>query len=315
VSDCGFHARFGVGASQGRGLEEGKKGSRNSDRKRTTLVTMRNLDKSKGGQPFLEVFVRCAQGVGAGELITRESRQDKEFHFQNWFRARLTETGLNFEAGGRNSYPDFRLVASTDGFEVKGLAYPGREANYGCNSQVPSGNHNGRTIYYVFGRYPAEPDGDTYPVLDLVVCHGDFLNVGCARRQSGGGAGAYESYGGMLIRGRKRYVAPTPFALTVGTAHNQTLILPTGSRADSRFEEVGRLVRHEPEKLVIGYAFDTRANTLVPELVDNPSAGREHSFSAFRLKGVGGEEVAMRLSAESSEAPAWDEPDARVAWS
>jgi hypothetical protein len=71
--------------------------------------------------------------------------------------------------------------------------------NYDCNSQVPAGNHNGRTIYYVFGRYPAEPDGDTYPVLDLVVCHGHFLE-----RQTGGGARAYESYGGMLIRGRKR---------------------------------------------------------------------------------------------------------------
>ena len=188
---------------------------------------MRNLDNSKSGPPFLDVLVRCAQGVGASKLITRESRQDKEFHFQNWFRARLTETGFNFEAGGRNSYPDFRLVASTDGFEVRGLAYPGREANYDCNSQVPSGNHNGRTIYYVFGRYPAEPDGDSYPVLDLVVCHGDFLNVGCARRQTGGGARAYESYGGMLIRGRKRYVAPTPFALTIGTAHNPAILILT----------------------------------------------------------------------------------------
>jgi hypothetical protein len=176
---------------------------------------MRNLEKSKSGQPFLDVFVRCAQGVGSGKLITRESRQDKEFHFQNWFRARLTETGFNFEAGGRNSYPDFRLVASTDGFEVKGLAYPGREANYDCNRQVPSGSHNGRTIYYVFGRY----------------------------------------------------------------------------------------------------AFDTRANTLVPELVDNPSAGCEHSFSAFRLKGAGGEEVAVRPPAECSEARPLDEPDARVTWS
>jgi hypothetical protein len=59
------------------------------------------------------------------------------------------------------------------------------------------------------------------------------------------------------------------------------------------------------------YAFDTRANTLVPELVDNPSAGREHSFSAFRLKGAGGEEVAVRPLAECSEARAWDELDAR----
>ena len=37
-------------------------------------------------------------------------------------RRRLTETRLNFEVGGRNTYPDFRLVAATDGFEVKGLA-------------------------------------------------------------------------------------------------------------------------------------------------------------------------------------------------
>jgi hypothetical protein len=38
----------------------------------------------------------------------------------------LEETGLHFEAGGRNSYPDFRMVAGTEGFELKGLAYPGR---------------------------------------------------------------------------------------------------------------------------------------------------------------------------------------------
>jgi hypothetical protein len=84
--------------------------------------------------PCLEVFVRCTDAIRASKLIHRERRDDKEFHFQNWFKTRLTETGLHFEAGGRNTYPDFRLVASTDGFEVKGLAYPGREANYDCNS-------------------------------------------------------------------------------------------------------------------------------------------------------------------------------------
>jgi hypothetical protein len=68
-------------------------------------------------------------------------------------------------------------VAETEGYEIKGLAYPGREGTYDCNSQVPSGFHNGRTIYYVFGRYPSQPDGDRYPVLDLVTCHGDFLNA------------------------------------------------------------------------------------------------------------------------------------------
>ena len=48
---------------------------------------------------------------------------------------------------------------------------------YDSNSQIPSGYHNGRTIFYVFGRYPAIPYGDNYPVLDLVICHGDFLSA------------------------------------------------------------------------------------------------------------------------------------------
>lgn len=80
------------------------------------------------GHPCLEVFACCVAAIQEQTLIQRESRQDKEFHFQNWFKARLADTKLNFEIGGRNAYPDFRLVASTDGFEVKGLAYPGREA-------------------------------------------------------------------------------------------------------------------------------------------------------------------------------------------
>ena len=99
------------------------------------------------------------------------------YYFQNWVGARLKETGLYYETGGRNSYPDFRMVHFPEGYEVKGLASPGREDTYDCNSQVPSGIHNGRTIFYVFGRYPAEPDGDSYPVTDLVICHGDFLNA------------------------------------------------------------------------------------------------------------------------------------------
>lgn len=119
----------------------------------------------------------CVSAAMRSALIRRETTSDKEFHFQNWVRARLTETAYEYEEGGRNSYPDFRMVRFTEGYEVKGLAYPGREVNYDCNSQVPSGKHNGRTIFYVFGRYPAAPDGDTYPVLDLVVCHGDFLNA------------------------------------------------------------------------------------------------------------------------------------------
>jgi len=109
------------------------------------------------------VFKRCIEAIRGGALITRVGR-DKEFHFQIWFEERLRELGVPYDLGGRNSYPDFRMVQSTDGFELKALAYPGRDVNFDSNSQAPSGFHNGRTIYYVFGRYPKEPDGESYPV-------------------------------------------------------------------------------------------------------------------------------------------------------
>ena len=242
----------------------------------------------------LDVFYCCAAAIRAHKLIRRESSQDKEFHFQNWFKARLTETPLNFEVGGRNSYPDFRLVASTEGFEVKGLAYPGREANYDCNSQVPSGNHNGRTIFYVFGRYPSEPDGNSYPVLDLVVCHGDFLNADHTYVHKNKSVKGFGSYGDIMIRDRKMYVAPTPFGLTTGTAHQHTLILPAEMGADSRYIEVGRLLRRETQQLIVGYTFDLRENTLAPEMTDNPDAGKEHEFRAYRLKNDPLDAVSMR---------------------
>jgi len=255
----------------------------------------------------LDVFVCCVNAIRRNKLIRRESRQDKEFHFQNWFKARLVETRLNFEVGGRNSYPDFRLVAFTEGFEVKGLAYPGREANYDCNSQVPSGNHNGRAIFYVFGRYPSEPDGNTYPVLDLVVCHGDFLNVDHTYVHKNKSVKGFGSYGDIMIRDRKMYVAPTPFGLTIGTAHQHTLILPVGFRVDPRFRKVGRLVRRETEKLIVGYTFDLRSNTLKPELADNPDAGKAHEFCAYRLKDAPVDAVTMRLPRATDATP--DEED------
>ena len=72
---------------------------------------------------ILSVFARCVESIREGALIVRESSKDKEFHFQNWFKKRLQETGLNFDHGGRNSYPDFRMVKFTEGYELKGLAY------------------------------------------------------------------------------------------------------------------------------------------------------------------------------------------------
>jgi hypothetical protein len=240
------------------------------------------------------VFGHCVEAIRQGMLITRESSKDKEFHFQNWFKRCLGETGLLFDQGGRNSYPDFTMVQSTEGYEIKGLAYPGRDASFDSNSQVPTGWHNGRTIYYVFGRYPKNPDGNSYPVVDLVVCHGDFLNATHDYQHKNKSVRGFGSYGDLLIRDRKMYVVPTPFHLLEGVAHQQTLILPEEMNPGGNFISVGAVARVEAAQMVVGYAFDLKTNNLVPENVSNPSAGKEHAFRAWRQKGSVTLPVAMR---------------------
>jgi hypothetical protein len=126
------------------------------------------------------------------------------------------------------------------------------------------------------------------------MCHGDFLNADHTYIHKNKSVKGFGGYGDIMIRDRKMYVAPTPFGLADGTAHHQTLILPTGAAVDARFVQVGRLARREAERLIVGYTFNLRTNVLTPELVDNPSAGKEHLFLAYRLKGADGAEVSMR---------------------
>ena len=97
------------------------------------------------------VFKECVTAIRNGVLIEREGHNDKEFRFQNWMQCRLEDIGENYDEPRRNTYPDFKLVRYTEGYELKRLAYPGREADYDCNSQVPCGEHNGREVFYVFG--------------------------------------------------------------------------------------------------------------------------------------------------------------------
>lgn len=248
-----------------------------------------------------DIFLACAVAMQNGVLIERVSASDKEFHFQNWVRDRLGETGHHFDASGRNSYPDFRIVEVPDGYEVKGLQWPGREADYDCNSRYPSGYHNGRTVFYVFGRYP-KPDGSAeYPVLDLVLCHGDFLNADREYVHKNKSFRGFGSYGDLLVRDRKMYVAPTPFALTEGTTGIATLITPEDFDRDERLERVGTLVRRETDHVVAGYTFDFQTNALTPNLALNPSAGAEHKFGAYRLRGVGTGTVEMSQTDTSVE--------------
>ncbi|SUE44290.1 hypothetical protein [Roseomonas gilardii] len=240
------------------------------------------------------LFELCVQAIRASNLIVREGRDDKEFHFQNWFKQRLLELGQKFDAPGRNTYPDFRMVHVAEGYELKGLAYPGRSADYDSNSQVPCGEHNGRNVYYVFGRYPAKPDGNTYPVLDLVICHGSFLNADNDYEHKNKSFRGFGSYGDILVRDRKMYVAPTPFALAEGTAHHRTLIVAADYPVPSTFREVGTLRRREVDQVVGSYSFNLETNELTTAKIPNPYAGREHVFKAYRLEGDPLDAVTLR---------------------
>lgn len=177
---------------------------------------------------------------------------------------------------------------------MKGLAYPGRDASFDSNSQAPTGFHNGRTIYYVFGRYPKKPDGNEYPVIDLVLCHGDFLNADHDYVHKNKSVKGFGSYGDIMIRDRKMYVVPTPFHLVAGVAHHRTLILPADVKASKDCFEVGMLTRVESTEVVIAYSFDLKSNELGPRKVSNPNAGKGHHFHAWRFKGESTDSVSMQ---------------------
>lgn len=245
-----------------------------------------------------QIYRECVEAIRRGELIERESASDKEFHFQNWFGRRLDALGVSYDPPLRNSYPDFCLVNMPHGYELKGLAYPGRDATYDSNSQVPVGVHRTRTVYYVFGRYPKNPDGNRYPVTDLVICHGDFLNADAEYVHKNKSFKGFGSYGDIMVRDRKMYVVPTPFALAEGTAHRTTLILPAGEDPGNGFVEVGTLVRREVDQVVVAYEFDLRTNALRTKTAPNRNAGKEHTFIAYRLGNEPLDPVKMRSTKE-----------------
>lgn len=240
-----------------------------------------------------KVFLECARAIETSQLITRVSTTDKEYSFQNWFSDRLSALGMNFDEPSRNAYPDFRLVDFPVGFEIKGLGFPGREANYDCNSQIPSGCHNGREIYYVFGRYPAKSKDKSYPVYDLVMCHDDFLNEDHSYIHKNKNLKGFGSYGDMMIRDRKMYVAPTPYALTLGTERQVTLIVSGNFSESKLLKSAGGITRVESARLIRGYTFDMISHELKPSYLPNPSAGKKHPFKVFRSSNSNGPEVSL----------------------
>lgn len=153
--------------------------------------------------------------------------------------------------------------------------------------------HNGRTIYYVFGRYPKSKE-NKYPVLDLVVCHGNFLNARHDYIHQNKSFRGFGSYGDILVRDRKMYVAPTPFGLLDGIDRQVTLILRADEKVDDRFRLVGEIERIETKRVVTKYTFDLKKNELTTTEEDNPTAGTVHNFRAYRVKIAAKTEVKLK---------------------
>lgn len=244
----------------------------------------------------IEVFLACDTAIVAGKPGTRTSKDDKEFHFQNWFKQRLEEAGIPFEQRGRNSFPDFQMEDVSEGYEVKSLAFPGRHVSFDANSKVPTGFYASQVVFYVFGRYPKEVTIGDYQIVDLVICHGDFLNPDHEYLHQNRNVIGFGSYGDILIRDRKMYVVPTPYALTRATTQRRTLILPKDFPADDRLEAIGQLIRVEADESVVGYEFDLITNSITPHYVPNPTAGQAHTFMAYQAKGEPSRVVSLSSS-------------------
>jgi len=240
-----------------------------------------------------DIFIGCTDAVRRSDLIKREHARDKEFHFQDWFERRLDELTVVYDPPARNTYPDYRLVHRPEGYELKGLAYPGRETTYDSNSQVPTGLHNGRRIFYVFGRYPKTEESE-YALHDLVICDGDLLNADHEYVHKNRHVKGFGTYGDIMIRDRKMYVAPTPFGIASGLERQMTLILGSNDEPDERLKAVGTLDRTEAAQLVIGYEFNLKTNEIEAKTVENPNAGRVHNFIAYRCRGDEGPEVKLK---------------------
>lgn len=238
------------------------------------------------------VLESCERAVHAGEPTHRTS-DDKEFHFQRWVEQRIRAAGFDVPPTGRNTYPDFPVVDIAESYEVKGITVGSRESDFDCNSALPSGQHGGGTIFYVFGRYE-EIGGQSSPrVQDIVIVHGSFLNAGGGYQADNKSMRVLGSYGDVLLRDRKMYVPYTPYRLLTGMRGHCTLVLPENwpDRPDG-WVQVGTVERVEHDQVLVAYQADLPANTLTPTFEISPNGGKVHRFQIWRTpEGDDGSEV------------------------
>lgn len=229
-----------------------------------------------------DVFRSCERAVLSGEP-THRTVDDKEFHFQRWVEQRIRGAGYEVPTAGRNTYPDFPVDGIDEAYEVKGITVASRENDFDCNSALPSGQHGGREVLYVFGRYEGGAAGEYPAVLDVVIAHGAFLNAGGGYQADNKSMRVLGSYGDILLRDRKMYVSYTPFRLLTGLREHCTLVLPEGwPERPADMVQVGAVERAEHEQILTAYHADLPANTLTPDFEANPNAGRVHRFEVWR---------------------------------
>ena len=126
------------------------------------------------------------------------------------------------------------------------------------------------------------------------MCHGDFLNADHSYVHKNKNLKGFGSYGDMMIRDRKMYVAPTPYALTSGTERQVTFIAPDSFTPGDGLKSCGEFIRTETPKLIRGYSFDMLTHELTPTHIDNPNAGVEHPFKVFRASNSTGPIVGLK---------------------
>lgn len=250
------------------------------------------------------VLIACHNAVRAGRLVQRPSSRDKEFAFQNWAKVCLDDAARPFATvkvveNGRNKFPDFILKGSNEGYEIKGLAYPGRERDFDANSKLPAGavllDGSLLDVFYIFGRYPqAAPNVLKYPIHDLVLAHGDFLNPDRGYVHKNFHIKGFGHYGDILIRDRKMYVAPTPYGLLTGVERRLTAIVPetlavelVDPLAASELQLVGRVERVEAKERVLAYKVSLADPSIEVIKGRNPNAGRRHTFLVYAHKSSG----------------------------
>lgn len=128
---------------------------------------------------------------------------------------------------------------------------------------------------------------------DLVICHGDLMNPTRGYVHRNRSFRTFGGYGDIMIRDRKMYVVRTPYDIALGLAGQRTLIVPAGEPVPDELERVGEFTRVEAEKVAVGYTFDLTTNEIAVIDQPNPTAGKRHTFAAYRGHGVEGPPVEL----------------------